>query len=147
MFFKSVTDILDRASNLNEDLAWLLSIDNGVKEKIIYLNTINQLYDKGIDALGDSLGEYSAFTIGLKRQKGQRVDHITLKDEGDFYHSFRVSVTKSAIIINATTQKDDNDLAEQFGQEIIGLTDENQPIVNEMILINIIKYVKKQLGI
>ena len=147
MFFKSVTDILTKASNLNEDLAWLLSIDNGVKKEIIKLNTIDQLYEKGIDSLSDSLGDYSDFTIGLKRQKGQRTDHITLKDTGDFYNSFRVSVTKSAIVINATTQKEDNDLAEQFGQEIIGLTDENLEVITQMILTNIIKYVKNQLGI
>lgn len=148
MFFKKVTDILDKAQTLNADLAWLLSIDDGVKKQIIEFNTIDQLRDKGIDALGDSLGEYSEISVEIF---GKRDGHITLEDTGDFYNSFRVTVQKDGFTINANSikqgEKGTVDLTTRFGDEIIGLTKENIAIVSDLIMINIIKYVKKHLGI
>lgn len=146
MFFKEVTDILEKASNLNEDIAWLLSIDNGVKKKIVEFNTIDQLRDKGIDALNDTLGDYSEVSVEVF---GKREGHITLEQDGDFYHSFRVTVQKDSFNINANSIKQGPkgtiDLTTRFGDEIIGLTDENRDKVTELILINTIKYVRKQL--
>jgi hypothetical protein len=148
MFFDKVTTMLDKAVNLNEDLAWIVSIDNGVQKEIIRLNTIEQLYNEGIDALGQSLGNYSKTSVEVF---GKRAGHITLKDTSEFYNSFVVLVKKDSYTIRANTFKQGNkgtiNLTDRFGEEIIGLTEENQDLINEMILINIIKYVKKQLGV
>jgi hypothetical protein len=148
MFFKSVTDILTKAFSLDESIAWTVSIDNGVQNKIIELNTIDQLFNKGIDALGNSLGDYSQTSVEVF---GKRAGHITLKDTSEFYESFVVLVRKDSLVIRANTFKEGEkgtiDLTDRFGDEIIGLTSENLEVITEMILINIIKYVKKQLGI
>ena len=148
MFFKSVTDILTKASNLNEDLAWLLSIDNGVKKEIIKLNTIDQLRDNGIDSLGNSLGDYDEISVEVF---GKRPGHIQLKDTSEFYNSFVVLVRKDSFVIRANTFNQSPDgtvnVTDRFGESIIGLTDENLEVITQMILTNIIKYVKNQLGI
>jgi len=148
MFFKKVTNILEKAQTLNEQTAWTLSIDNGVQSKIIELNTIDQLYDEGIDALGQSLGDYSQTSVEVF---GKRAGHITLKDTSEFYDSFVVLVKKDSFIIRANTfkqgEKGTIDLTDRFGDEIIGLTDENIIIISELIMTNIVKYVKKHLGI
>jgi pectin methylesterase-like acyl-CoA thioesterase len=148
MKFKTVHKKLDAAMKLDENKAWFFAIDNGVKEEIVQLNTIDQLFDKGIDSLNKSLGKYANTTIELyKKPKGQKYSNITLKDTGDFYRSFKVEVTKDSIKINANPIKEDNNLFDDFGAEIVGLTTQNRMRVSEMILNKIIIYVKKQLQI
>lgn len=147
MFFKEVDTLLDAAINLDEDRAWFFAVDNGVKEEIIQLNTIDQLFDRGVDSLNRSLGDYSPFTVEEKKRKGQKYTNITLKDDGDFYKSFKVEVTATEIRISANPIKDDNNLFDDFGSEIVGLTDQNTLRICDMILQNIIIYVKKELGI
>lgn len=113
--------------------------DENLKENIVHYNTIDQLFNQGIDSDGNSLGQYSASTIeGTKnylgkKQKGQRYDHITLKDTGAFYDSFKVVQTQDGLLIVADPEKDDTNLRDEFGNEIIGLTDENyNKAVSEM---------------
>jgi hypothetical protein len=145
MEFTKLHTVLNNAIKLNEDDAWFFAVDNGVKEEIIKLNTIDQLYDKGIDSLSKSLGKYSGFTVEKKKEKGQKYTNITLKDTGDFYKSFKVTVTKKEINISANPLKDDSNLFDDFGTQIVGLTDENTIKICELILDNILIYVKKQL--
>lgn len=112
----------------------LIFMDKDFQRLIISLNVYDQLYDKGIDSLGKSLGEYSIVTIeGTKNfkgkiEKGQPYDHITLNDTGEFYESFRVKLVGSDIIISAQTVKEDTDLLKQW-PDILGLTDENLQII------------------
>ena len=93
--------------------------------------TEDQLYNQGIDGLGRSLGDYAPFTKEFKRtiagQLGRdtRVDHITLRDTGDFHNSIKVSLERDGIKINSEPQKDDTNLLDEFGEEILCLTDEN----------------------
>lgn len=119
---------------LKLDEAYLLKlifVDPAFKKLIIELNTNDQLYNKGIDSLGRELGNYSPATIeGTKNfpgkiEKGQRYDHITLNDTGKFYESFKVTLKGTEIIITAQTLKEDTDLLKEWGEEILGLTNEN----------------------
>lgn len=72
----------------------VISIDS-LQAQIIDLNQ-SQLYDKGVDSLGNPTGEYSLATIyGTvnfegKIAKGQPTDHVTLKDSGASYASMEV---------------------------------------------------------
>lgn len=94
---------------------------------------IEQLYEKGQDSKGDPLGQYTAFTVMYKQNvapalgNDTRTDHITLKDTGDFYKSFKIVVPTNGdyFEITADTLKDDTDLAREFGIDILGLDDEN----------------------
>ena len=150
---KSVKHILNKAIKLDEVKAWKFAIDVDLKKYIIKLNTIDQLFDEGIDSLGDSLGEYSISTIeGTssylgKKAKGQPTDRITLKDTGKFYKTFKIEVKNDSFFINANPIKEDNNLFDDFGDEIVGLTEENKIKVSKIILDNTIKYIRKQLGL
>jgi hypothetical protein len=108
---------------------------NDVQDYIIELNTegedTSQLFELGIDSEGKSLsdsslfGGYSPFTKQIKASKGQRIDHITLKDTGEFYKSFKVTPNKNGFRISANPNKDDSNLFDDFGVDIVGLTKEN----------------------
>ena len=122
----AIDRIINNAKSLNEKDAWLFVIDKEVKDEIIRLNTQEQLFDEGIDSLNRTLGDYTPYTVVLKKAKGQRTDHITLKDTGAFYNSFKVQVTSTGIIIQADDSSIyDIPLTKSFGLDILGLTNEN----------------------
>ena len=121
-----------------------LTAENIVKElfkveqfKLLILNlNRGQLYFKGIDAIGVSLGEYASSTINFsldagdpfdgKKAKNQPFDRITLKDTGAFYKSFVLELQKNAdLLINANTIKDNIDLRIRYGEDILGLTEQS----------------------
>ena len=94
------------------------------------LNTKVQLFDQGEDNRGIQLasigGTYSPTTIRLKARKGQPTNRVTLKDTGDFYKTFDVKVSNNASFsITANTDKEGQDLEDRWGEDIIGLQDEN----------------------
>jgi len=107
------------------------------KDFIVELNTEVQLYEQGVNNIGVSLdsisGGYSTVTIGLKKAKGQRTDHVTLKDSGRLYKTFKVNVDQDEFDIEADLSLYDGFhfkkyAFEGFGsgeQQIIGLTDES----------------------
>lgn len=144
-----LTTYLKRASELSFDKAFILAVNEDVKNEIIRLNTRDQLFEKGQDSKGISLGTYQPFTITWKQEHGQPFDRVTLSNEFDFYKSFRVYVDRSTldIIIEADgAEKDDKDLRDVYGEDIIGLNAENLQIIIDMILDNIRKYLKRQLA-
>lgn len=115
------------------------------RKLVIDLNTIDQLYNEGIDSRGVSLGDYTAYTKSLKQQKGERYDHITLKDTGEFYNSFRIIFTGDALQIIANPIKDDTNLFKEFGIDIVGLTEDSMAVVTTKALQLIKPYIKQQL--
>jgi hypothetical protein len=121
-----------------------------VQRFIIDLNTQGQLFEKGIDALGVSLGDYAATTIeGTsnfkgKKEKGQRFDHITLNDTGKFYKSFKIVLSAKSFSIVADGQKDDVNLLEEF-RNVLGLTDEHLQIVIDALRQKIIPLFKRKI--
>lgn len=110
-----------------------------LQHDIIELNTEEQLYERGVDSEGRSLGAYSFVTkyhykpIAAKEGRDGRTDHVTLKDTGDFYRSFRFKNEKDGFYFEANTIKEDTDLAEVFGKEIIGLTNQSKADVSRWI--------------
>jgi hypothetical protein len=144
--FESVVNILDNAINLKVDFAFDFAINAEISDKIIELNTIEQLYEKGVDSKNKSLGLYSDFTIEEKIFKNERFDHVTLKDTGRFYNSFRVTASSGQIFITADDVTDyDSPLTSIYGKDIIGLTDESLQVVIDLIRPRIIKYVELKL--
>lgn len=114
-----------------------------VKDIIIDLNRISQLYNSGIDSNGKSLGNYAESTIIRKKRKSQPYDHITLNDTDEFYQSFEVYAFKGGFEISANTIKrgdglsEDVNLTEKYGQYIIGLTEISKDLLIESVNINI----------
>ncbi len=121
------------------------------KKLIIDLNTKSQLYQQGIDSNGISLKEYSKNfgysnnTKAIKEEKGQPTDRITLKDTGEFYESFYVKLFGTDLMIFANPLKDDTNLYDEWGNDIVGLTEESIDTLVDFAKILIKPYVKKML--
>lgn len=141
--------------NVNEILREVWS-NPRVQNFIIDLNTegkpTSQLFEKGEDSLGISLGEYSLTTIlGTSRfegklAKGQRIDHITLKDTGDFYETWDIIPFLKGFRMEADGDKGGGDnLFDDFGKDIVGLNEENIIILGEFIRPFFIEVAKKRL--
>ena len=96
------------------------------------MNARNQLYEQGIDRNGDKIADYAPYrpvTIQIKLLKGQPTNRVTLYDEGDFHASFKVIANNISFFIDATDIKTEK-LIRKYGEQILGLTDEN---LNELI--------------
>lgn len=101
----------------------ILSLETIVTE----MNTEDQLFDQGINSEGESIisyAPYSDITIEIKRELGQPVDRVTLRDEGDFHDSFELEEAETGVLIVAKDTKTD-ELIFQYGDSIIGLTEDN----------------------
>lgn len=104
-----------------------------VENFIVDLITQKQLFEKGEDGKGVSLGEYTPFSIQLKIEKGQRIDHITLQDKGDFYESVRVFALSKGFRVEADGDKGDDNLFDDFGEDIILVSEESLIILSTFI--------------
>jgi len=135
------------AQLIKSDNIWFYAVDREVKDMIIQLNTEDQLEEHGIDSLGRLLGDYSPVTVAIKKMKGQRVDHITLKDTGKFYDSWVVTVTRNEIIFDADdTTYYDQPLFNVWGEDVLGLTDENMEFVKQLIYEKYIEFIENELS-
>lgn len=151
MALESIFKTLDKIINIDQDAI----IENILRDPefqrfIINLNTegeaTSQLFEQGIDALGKSLGKYSGFTEEQKKKDGQRFDHITLKDTGVFYKSFAIKVQNGGFLIVADPVKEDSNLFDDFGKNILGLTDEHLQIVIDAIKDKIIPIILQKIA-
>lgn len=121
------------------ELLYELFLDPEFTDLIIRLNTEGEQTSQliyGVDSKGKQLdeigGEYSPYTVMLKKEKGQITDHVTLKDTGEFYRSFKTYWDKSEIVITADTIKEGGDnLITRWGQDIIGLDEQNIGVLRE----------------
>jgi hypothetical protein len=138
-----------------EDLIHELSDHKEFTDLIIELNTQKQLFDKGEDSRGVKLsdigGDYSAATIyGTvnfegKIQKGLPYDRVTLFDTGQFYESFFVYFSGKDLVIGANTIKDGTDLLNEWGENILGLSEESLVKLREAAIPILKQYIKKLL--
>ena len=131
-----------------QDKMFQLALDNKViKELIIFLNTDEQFGKEHVDSLGKDLFNSLAdrTTYSLFDQKGRGGKQYTLRDTGEFWDSFKVIVEKGSITINADPIKDNDNLFEIYGTDIVGLTDENLQILINVALENFIRYYEKNI--
>lgn len=140
MYFESILKMLERAETIDANAAWFFVMDRETQFEIIRLNTEDQLRDEGIDSNDNPLfskkhkrGVYSFLTEQFTGGRKKAGDHYTLEDTGEFYRSFIVRVDPDGFRIVADTQKDTTDLAEEYGIEILGLTEENTRVLVGML--------------
>jgi len=139
-FFLPLRNMLKTIISLDVDsIALEISRQGKFQDLVIELNTEKQLYDKGEDSQGIRLegknivkgGEYSTTTVKIKRVKGQPTNRVTLFDTGEFYASFVVKPYRGGFTIDADAEKEDNNLFDEFGEDVVGLNQENlQTIIN-----------------
>lgn len=127
-------DVIQRLRNnaekLNRQLSEGVIISNIIYENeayIVDMNAEEQLYEQGVNNLGVSIMDYrpySEITIEVKKAKGQPINRVTLRDEGNFESSFFLEVGKENFEIKASDFKTEH-LIKMYGRQILGLTDEN----------------------
>jgi len=129
-----------------------------VQEFIILLNTRDQLFKESIDSNGIKLsaigGPYSIgtqkITLGVSFSfEGLTKSKIAgespfLFDTGEFYDSFDVKLSKDFFEITADAQKDDTNLLEEWGEDILGLTQDNINILADVLKPQFIQIIKEQ---
>ena len=124
------------------------ALKNEEVQSFILRSNRETLYNKGEDSEGESLGEYSPFTVELKKQKGQPFDRITLFDSGDFYRSFKLFIGSNYIEIQSDPVKEDGtDLLVEFGEDVLGLQEDQLDKLRDMLIPVMIKITKNETGI
>ena len=111
------------------------------KRFIIDLIQKEQLKGKGVNENNKIIGYYSERTeqINPKKKAGT---HYTLEDTGKFFKSFFIRVGATYIEIDANALKIDEvtgettDLFKEYGDGIIGLTDESKTKLANKIVID-----------
>src|SRR5690606_34282670 len=141
-YFGELRKRLNNFKKLDADvLAWKLTRTARFKELVIYLNTQKQLFEKGENSLGEKLsdigGGYSPVTLLEAQRKGRPKkgqDHVDLRDTGEFYDSFAVIPYKGGFEIEADPIKEETNLFEEWGVDVVGLNEESkQTIINEYV--------------
>lgn len=118
-----IFDKINRLKSLNlKDLTIQILNSKEIVDLVIGMQQ-DRLFNLGEDSKGESLGSYSPFTVIIKESKGQKTTNITLRDTGAFYDSMTFEVTKTQVIFDADGQKDDSNLFDDFGIDILGLND------------------------
>lgn len=125
-----------------------------VQEFIIKLNRFNQIFIEGDTVDGFNIGTYSPFTEAVNQGRTFTLDgvsktktagrNIFLFDEGDFFRSFKVTVTSNGFSIYADDSgKYDEPLEKRYGR-LIGLSEESREKLKEFLLPILIKLVRKK---
>ncbi len=151
MAFEAILQLTDRIAKLDEGLLLrnFVSIP-AVQTFILDLNRRDQLFNKGIDSKNRALGVYTPFTINSKQERGVPLPsdfHITLFDTGEFYSTFVIIPGKDFFEIDANPIREDTNLFDDFGEDIIGLNDENLQVLIDFFKETIQLRVREQLGL
>lgn len=96
---------------------------------------------------------YATTTEKIKKEKGQPVDRVTLKDSGDFYDSFKIKADKRSFSISADLKNgamyDNFSISfrrNEFTKEILGLSRDEQATLNQKIVKELfVKFLYKQI--
>lgn len=151
-----IQEIANRLKSINVDSIVKQILRNPlVQAQIIDFNTHEQLFLKGIDSEGRTLKSiggsrftpsgYAPFTIRIKQAEGQRTQNITLNDTGEFYNSFTVTVGGDSFTIDANPNKNGDNLFDDWGEDIVGLTDENLQKLIDDIEIQLVEIVMAEI--
>lgn len=146
-----IEQVCDRVRRFRDKLESGVLVQNIIYENetwIIELNSEQQLYTEGINALGVDIMDYapySPYTIAIKKEKGQPTNRVTLRDEGDFEESFFLEVGTTQFEIRAADWKT-QELIKKYGRNILGLTVENiGALIWEYIYPDLLKQAKEEI--
>ena len=132
-----LTSLIGRLEKFEKDIPLIIKdVIESNNHAICEMNTEKQLFQKGENAAGisiDTFRPYTARTLEIKQSKGQPINRVTLRDTGDFHSSFYIEAGTDSFMIKASDPKT-LELMAKYGDEILGLTDEDANIVShEMI--------------
>ena len=124
-----------------------------VQDEVIRLN--QEQLNSGVDSKDQVINTiggspYRAYTVKIKKAKGQPTNIVTLRDTGKFQDSFRVKITNEGYEITADFRKGEDDIRDNLpGQfDVLGLTPESlAELVYETILPRLTKILREKLKI
>jgi len=97
------------------------------------LNIDEQMFKQGKRADGAAITPpYTAFTKGIKQQKGQPTNRVTLRDTGAFHKSVSVQWRNTEFLMVASDPKTP-DLVRKYSPEILGLSDDSLARLNVLL--------------
>lgn len=129
-------DLFERIKKLDESkILRQVWEDPFVQDKIIELNTIEQLFKKSERSDGKLLPPYALSSYKQAKGRLAPTDRINLRLSGDFYSSFVVIPNSTGFNIDANTNlyPDSGDFIEIYGLDILGLTVENTQVLGQFI--------------
>lgn len=136
--FKTIGRNLQKI-NPNKEIEAILQ-EPQLQAQILDLNQA-QMFEKGIDAKGDSLGDYSAASVDTY---GKRAGHIQLYETGDFYGSMKVLTGTEGFVISGDMVKPDQDLQKKW-PDALGLTEESKSEILPEVLDRLVDKVKSKM--
>lgn len=128
---------------LFEAVAWFEAFTPTTRRQILDLIRESQLRNQGIDGDGDEIGFYSFATELISEGEKQEGDHYTLDDTSKFFKSMFIRVASTLFTINADGQKEDVDIVEKYGIDIIKPTNESIDQIKIILRKQYIAYVKR----
>jgi len=139
-------ETLRKAALLDEAQAWVEAITPTLQAEIVrdWIQE-DQLSRQGVDEDGEIIGLYSQATESITRGRKRAGDKFDLRDTGAFYRSMWVQVLRDSIIIDADSGKMENQI--WWGDEILGLTNDNFEKMVFEIAENYVGYVRRVLAI
>lgn len=131
---EALFQMIENIKALDEGVEFARFMQNDqAKIYAINLNKWEQLYGRGVDANGVPLGYYREKTKSLKNDP--ELSHITLRETGDFYNTFKIFVGHNFIEISADTRKGKDDLEDIHG-DILGLDEDSKEALGEYMINN-----------
>jgi len=94
------------------------------EEIVVEYVSENQLFEKGEDGQGRSLGNYTFATMQIKQRKNQPTDRMTLRDTGEFHRRFYIEFSPNGFSIRSSDDKEEM-LKDEHGESIMDINDEN----------------------
>ena len=120
-----------------------------MEKEVIKSNVENQLYKKGIRSDGSKLPPYAESTKVYKRRKGQRIDHMTLRDTEDFHKNWLIRFfDDDEFDLVSDSGKKSFDLISRYGILIFGITKAEikrlRPIFNKIYTRLIVEEIERR---
>lgn len=149
MLFGPLKRMLNNVIRLDEQ-ALINSILKDKKFQKFILDLNKDQLAAGIDSLGVQLsktgGAYSDLTLSLADPPKKSRTQVDLHDTGDYYDSFKVSLSNVLLTIGSNPIKDGDNLEDRYGKDLEGLTSENLQIVIDAIRKKLIPIVKLKIA-
>ena len=124
-------NLIQRLQNFDDNIETIaVQQAKQFEAEILDMNTEDQLYNKGQDARGISLGEYSPQYKKFKARINQPTNRVTLRLENEFQPAFFARFVGKFISIGSNDDKAEF-LEAGYGKDIYGLNDKNlQELIN-----------------
>lgn len=146
---------LDKLKSLNQGQMFFNAVsDKRVQDFILFLVQYGQLFSRGINEFEEIIGRYSELTEQINPEKVAGTPY-TLKDTGEFFDSMFVTPNSESFIIdgngikygktlkNGQVVETITNLFEEFGDSIIGLTEDHKEQLGRMLADKFIEDVRK----